>query len=42
MLMKNREQELITNNKLDLSKEGDRNTLRRQLAAEFGLMQFSK
>jgi len=41
MLMKNREQELITNNKLDLSKEGDRNTLRRQLAAEFGLMQFS-
>jgi hypothetical protein len=42
MLMKNREQELITNNKLDLSKEGDRNTLKRQLAAEFGLMQFSK
>lgn len=42
MLMKNREQELITNNKLDLSKEGDRNTLRRQLSSEFGLMQFSK
>ena len=42
MLMKNREQELITNLKLDLSKEGDRNTLRRQLSSEFGLMQFSK
>lgn len=42
MLMKQREQELITNNKLDLSKEADRNTLKRQLSAEFGLMQFSK
>lgn len=42
MLMKSREQELITNLKLDLSKEGDRNTLRRQLSSEFGLMQFSK
>lgn len=42
MLMKNREQEIIQQYKLDTSKDSDRKTLKTQLAAEFGLMQFSK